>query len=126
MANHSPRALENYLERSTAEDDFGNPLKPKIQNDTGMADLFVSEYKEEVRYNRAIGWLVWNGKQWECNELKAQRRYTDFIKKVLEFAKNAVKTAYANLGDDAMADGADKANKDNEQLVKEASPQVRQ
>jgi P4 family phage/plasmid primase-like protien len=113
-------ALENYLERSTAEDDFGNPLKPKIQNDTGMADLFVSEYKEEVRYNRAIGWLVWNGKQWECNELKAQRRYTDFIKKVLEFAKNAVKTAYANLGDDAMADGADKANKDNEQLVKEA------
>ena len=113
-------ALENYLERSSAEDDFGNPLKPKIQNDTGMADLFVSEYKDEVRYSKAMGWIVWNGKQWEMNELKAKQRYMEFIKKVLELAKGAVRTAYANLGDDALEDGAAKANKDNEQAIKDA------
>jgi len=113
-------ALEDYIKRSTAEDDFGNPLRPKSQNDTGMADLFVSEYKGEVRYNRAIGWLVWNGQQWECNDLKAQHCYMEFIKRVLEFAKKAVKDAYANMSDDAMEKGKGKAGKDNDEAVKEA------
>ena len=113
-------ALENYIERSTAEDDFGYQLKPKAQNDTGMADLFVQEYGAEIRFSKAMGWLVWNGKQWEVSELKAKQRYIEFVKKVLETAKRAVKDAYANMGEGAMEDGDKKAGKDNEQLVKEA------
>lgn len=57
-------ALENFdTGRTTAEEDFGSPLRPKSQNDIGMAELFVREYKSEVRYSEATGWLVWNGRQ---------------------------------------------------------------
>ena len=114
-------ALEGYAEQhSTAEEDFGNPLRPKAQNDTGMADLFVSKYGEELRYSKAMGWLVWNGRKWEMSELKAKQKYIEFAKAVLESAKRGVRDAYANMGDAAIEDGEQKAGKDNEQLIKEA------
>ena len=113
-------ALENYIERTTAEDDFGNPLKPKNQNDVGMAELFVNEYKGEMRYNSSTGWLVWNGKKWEISDLKAEQKYVEFIKRVLELAKKDVHTAYDTLGDMAIEEGEKKAKTDGEKAVKEA------
>ena len=112
-------ALENYA-ASSAEEDFGIPLKPKAYNDTAMAELFVHEYQGEIRYNPSTGWLVWTGKRWEVSELKAQQRYIEFAKKVLECAKQAVKFAYSALGDDALDKGEKEAEKENEAQVKEA------
>lgn len=114
-------ALEDYIvTNASAWDDFGCPLKPDCQNDMGMAELFVKEYGGEVRYNPSTGWLVWNGKQWEISELKAQQRYIEFIKKVLEVAKNGVKVAYQNLGEDAMEDGEKEASAKNNPEIKDA------
>ena len=112
-------ALENYA-ASSAEEDFGIPLKPKAYNDTAMAELFVHEYQGEIRYNPSTGWLVWTGRRWEVSELKAQQRYIEFAKKVLECAKQAVKLAYSALGDDALDKGEKEAEKENEAQVKEA------
>jgi len=112
-------ALENYSFDSV-EDEFGIPLKPKSYNDMSMAELFVREYRGEVRYNPSTGWLVWNGQKWEVSELKAQQRYIEFAKKVLECAKNAVKTAYNALGDDALEKGEKEAEKANNGEIKEA------
>lgn len=112
-------ALENYTV-DTVQDEFGIALKPKSQNDASMADLFVSEYCGEVRFSKAMGWLVWNGKKWETSELKAKQKYIEFAQKVLEIAKKAVKDAYANLGDSAIEEGKTKETKDNEQAVKDA------
>lgn len=113
-------ALENYIERTTAADDFGNPLKPKNQNDVGMAELFVSEYKGEMRYNSSTGWLVWNGKKWEISDLKAEQKYVEFIKRVLELAKKDVHVAYDTIGDMALEEGVKKAQSNGEKAVKEA------
>lgn len=91
-------ALENFdTRRTTAEEDFGSPLRPKSQNDIGMAELFVCEYKSEVRYSEATGWLVWNGRQWETSDLKAEQRYLEFIKRVFEEAKRDVKAALSKI-----------------------------
>jgi P4 family phage/plasmid primase-like protien len=54
------------------------------------------------------------------SELKAQQRYIEFAKKVLECAKQAVKLAYSALGDDALDKGEKEAEKENEAQVKEA------
>ena len=114
-------ALENFTpERSTAVDDFGNPLKPKSQNDVGMAELFVKEYKGEIRYSPSTGWLVWNGKQWEMSELKAEQKYMEFIKRVFDVAKQEVHDTYATYGDSAMESGDKKAKDENEEQIKKA------
>ena len=87
-------AVEN-INVTTAIDDFGNPvLRPKEYTDLAMARLFASHYIEEMRYNPATDWLVWNGKYWEMGELAAQEKYTEFLDKVLQCAKNEVNIAY--------------------------------
>lgn len=114
-------ALENFdTGRTTAEEDFGSPLRPKSQNDIGMAELFVREYKSEVRYSEATGWLVWNGRQWEVSDLKAEQRYLEFIKRVFEEAKRDVKTAYELYGDDVVAEGEKQAKTKNDEQIKNA------
>lgn len=114
-------ALEDFnVERSTAEEDFGSPLKPKSQNDIGMAELFKKEYGKEIRYNNATGWLVWNGRQWEMSDLKAEQKYVDFVKRVFAIAKQDVANAYANYGQDAMKDGEKKAKANNDDKLKTA------
>lgn len=114
-------ALEGYDKtRSTAEEDFGPTLHPKSQNDIGMAELFVREYKGEVRYSEATGWLVWNGKQWEMSDLKAEQRYLEFIKRVFEQAKKDVKSAYELYSDAVMEDGEKQAKANNEEHIKQA------
>lgn len=114
-------ALENFdVNRSSAEEDFGAPLRPKSQNDIGMAELFVRDYKTELRYSNATGWLVWNGQQWEVSDLKAEQKYLEFIKRVYELAKKDVKDAYSTFGDDAMEDGEKKAKSANNEKIKAA------
>ncbi|MDD4291038.1 MAG: phage/plasmid primase, P4 family [Clostridia bacterium] len=113
-------ALENFVAVSSAAEDFGSPLKPKSLNDVGMAELFVSEYRSEIRYNPSTGWLVWNGVQWEMSELKASQKYMEFIKRVFEAAKKDVHDAYQACGEDAMENGEKKANTKNDDNIKEA------
>lgn len=114
-------ALEGFdIQRTTAEEDFGSTLQPRSQNDIGMAELFVKEYKNEVRYSDATGWLVWNGQKWENSDLKAVQKYLEFIKRVYEQAKREVKDAYENYGEDAMEKGESKAKRENNDQIKAA------
>ena len=73
---------------SDPELEFGAvDLKPENYSDMAMAELFAKVCKNIIRYNPATDWLVWNGRVWEMSELKAQQRYIEFIKKVLDTAK---------------------------------------
>lgn len=69
-------------------------FKPTNYSDVAMAKLFANSYKDEVRYNKGTDWLVWNGKVWEMSELKAQRKYIEFLEKVLKTAQNGLSKAY--------------------------------
>lgn len=80
-------AFKNVLV-SDPELEFGTvDLKPENFSDMAMAELFAKVCKNIIRYNPATDWLVWNGRVWEMSELKAQQRYIEFIKKVLDTAK---------------------------------------
>ena len=113
-------ALENFIEIGSPAEEFGNPLKPKTQNDIGMAELFVNEYRGEVRYSPATGWIVWDGTRWEPSELKAEQKYIEFVKRVLEVARKEVQLSYANLGEVAMEEGDKRAKEEAEKPIKEA------
>ena len=80
----------------------------------------MREYKTEVRYSEATGWLVWNGRQWETSDLKAEQRYLEFIKRVFEEAKRDVKTAYELYGDDVVKQGEKQAKSNNDEHIKNA------
>ena len=113
-------AIENYMERSNAAEDFGNPLKPNKQTDFGVAELFARECGGEVRYNSSVDWLVWDGQKWKASSLAAKARYMEFMTTVLDCARNEVKKAYANMGADAMESGRTHAEDSNGNAIKEA------
>ncbi len=87
-------AIEKFLAFS-AERDFAGSLRPTAFTDIAMAEGFARECGAEACYTSASGWLVWQTTKWEISDLKAQQKYIEFAKKVLEDAKSEVKSAYA-------------------------------
>jgi len=111
-------AIEKYM-AFAAERDFAGELKPTAFTDVAMAESFARECGEELRYSVATGWLAWQKVKWELSDLKAQQRYIDFAKKVLDDAIKEVKKAYADV---ALAEtgGGDVASKRAEKALKAA------
>jgi len=89
-------AVEKFMAFS-AERDFAGNLRPTSFTDVAMAEAFARECGGAACYAAATGWLVWQGTKWEMSDLKAQQKYIDFTKSVLEDAKKEVKTAYADV-----------------------------
>jgi len=68
----------------------GNQNNQIIQNvelsdysDVAVADAFAYHYGSITRYSSSLGWLVWDGRRWENNDLKAQGlevAFTDIIR----------------------------------------------
>ena len=83
------------LETFNVEEDFARPqYMPQNNTDISVAELFSRMVRDFLRYNPATGWLVWNGRVWELSDLKAQNKYIEFIKKVLDCAVNEITDAY--------------------------------
>ena len=59
---------------------------PKDFSDAGNAESFASFVKENLLWCDALGWLVWNGKNWETNEHKATRLAINFAQTMLKDA----------------------------------------
>lgn len=61
----------NYFDSS-----HGNQNNQKVElsdySDVAVADAFSSNYGNITRYSSSLGWLVWDGRRWENNDLKAQ------------------------------------------------------
>lgn len=63
-------------------------LRPADMTDTGQAILFAKAMTDKMRYSDNLGWLVYNGKNWEPNEAEARRQAHRFTRKQLTDAKN--------------------------------------
>lgn len=46
-------------------------IKPADYSDAGNAEIFAAVHAADLIYTDALGWLWWNGKQWERNDHKA-------------------------------------------------------
>jgi P4 family phage/plasmid primase-like protien len=95
-ANSLEEAQHLILTLPTAENtqDFdcfdygqGNQTNQKVElsdhSDIAFADAFSYHYGNISRYCCSLGWLVWDGKKWEANDLKAQGLevgFTDIIR----------------------------------------------
>lgn len=66
----------------TPSGDNFNPFRPRELTELCMAELFSYNYKDIVRFNKGIGFIVWNKKYWEMNDSKANKKYFEFVKKV--------------------------------------------
>lgn len=86
--------------------DESNPLKPRVLTELALAEVFAKNYKDTVRYNGGIGFIVWNKKVWELSDSKAQKKYFEFIKKVAKLAQNELYQAL-NTGDEDKVKNAE-------------------
>ena len=68
-------------------------LEPKDYTDLGQAEIFIQEYGNIVRYSQATNFLVFDGKRWEEDPLKAQRLSQELTGRQLEEVKGLLSKA---------------------------------
>jgi len=76
-------------ENNAAEPKKECEINLKEWTDVGVADAFANFYGNIARYSTSLGWLVWNGKKWELNNLKAQNVEISFTDILLQQARKS-------------------------------------
>lgn len=61
-------------------------VHPSDYSDAGNADVFQAYYRGLLAYTDALGWLYFNGKNWEKNEHKATGKATELTEAMLNDA----------------------------------------
>ena len=97
-------------------------LRPGDFSDLGQAALFADRYGEKVRYSAATGFLVYDGRVWNENDLNAQRMLQKLTDAQMQEALRGLRSAQdaaalAALDDEGTAD-AKKAEKDAKAFFK--------
>ena len=67
--------------------------RPTDNTDVGQATLFANLFKDTLRYSKTTGFLVFNGRYWEENDLKAQAAAQELTAKQLEYAEELLTLA---------------------------------
>jgi P4 family phage/plasmid primase-like protien len=78
--------------------------KPANFTDTDNARLFALEYEGKAIYTTTNGWLVWNGKKWEENDLKAVDLAMRLTDKMLAEARDGIRQAGTRLAEAKAGD----------------------
>lgn len=99
-------------------------VKPADYSDAGNANVFQTYYRGMLAYTDALGWLYFNGKNWERNEHKAVGKALELSKSMLDDASIEMTLARHRQGEAETAaaqklDGAsDELKKAREQVSK--------
>ena len=99
-------------------------VKPADYSDAGNANVFQTHYRGMLAYTDALGWLYFNGKNWERNEHKAVGKALELSKSMLDDASIEMTLARHRQGEAETAaaqklDGAsDELKKAREEVSK--------
>ena len=99
-------------------------VKPADYSDAGNANVFQTYYRGMLAYTDALGWLYFNGKNWERNEHKAVGKALELSKVMLDDASIEMTLARHRQGEAETAaaqklDGAsDELKKAREEVSK--------
>ena len=99
-------------------------VKPADYSDAGNANVFQTYYRGMLAYTDALGWLYFNGKNWERNEHKAVGKALELSKAMLDDASIEMTLARHRQGEAETAaaqklDGAsDELKKAREEVSK--------
>ena len=72
-------------------------LEPADRTDVGQAETFVAEYGHKIRYSKATSFLVYDGKRWCEDDLKAQGLAQELTARQLKEARYKLQKARAAL-----------------------------
>ena len=81
-------------------------LRPSDLSESGNALLFSDIYGSKLRWSKALGWMVWTGKQWLQDDAHAKRIAIDFtsyqIRDARSYASSSTrKSQDGNISSDA-------------------------
>lgn len=84
---------DDIIIKAFASSQVAYSVKPTDFTDTGNARIFAREYKGRAIYIKSIDWLTWNGKKWDEGELEAAGLAMKLTDRMLEEAREEVKSA---------------------------------
>ena len=96
---------------------YGRQCRPSAFTDVGNSAVFVRKYRSELIFTDSMGWLHWNGKNWERNEHKVLELAEDFSNQMLKEAREQDREARHKMAD-LEADAA--SGQKNEAALEEA------
>lgn len=107
---------EKFPERGGTEQ---KPLRPSDFSDAGNAQVFAEQYRNDLIFTDALGWLWWTGQKWQRDDHKALAWAVELSGKMLQDAKQEhrdalhqqaeAKAKYAESGETAV-DSLEQAN----------------
>lgn len=74
-------------------------VKPPDYSDMGNVEVFSRIYQNTLVFTDALGWLIWNGKQWQRNDHKAMMLAQDLSARMLKEAQKENRNALAKIAD---------------------------
>lgn len=86
-------------------------LIPEEFSDVEQAEIFCSEYGDQVRYSKATGFLKYSGSVWEESELKVQRLAQQLTDRQLDEVREMLRRARAT-SDEIAERGNERASLD--------------
>ena len=85
--------------RLAKENGWRQSLEPADYTDLGQANVLVREYGHLLKYSKATRFIVYNGKKWDEDDLKAQRLSQELTERQLKEARERISKARAVLDD---------------------------
>lgn len=82
-------------------------VRPTDFTDTANSRVFAREYKGKAIYVKTIGWLFWNGKKWEENELEVAGFAMGLTDKMMAEARAEIAAAGEAMTAAKVAEDAD-------------------
>src|SRR5699024_6484568 len=93
-------------------------LKPPDYSDAGNAAVFSREYRDDLLFTDALGWLHWNGQSWERDDHKATAWALELSEKMLQESSEKNRAALHHLAEATAKHAETGAEEDADALEK--------
>ena len=93
-------------------------LKPPDYSDAGNAAVFSREYRDDLLFTDALGWLHWNGQRWERDDHKATAWALELSEKMLQESSEKNRAALHHLAEATAKHAETGAEEDADALRK--------
>lgn len=94
--NNTVKTAPDYIPpQEYAAQVFAQSLIPSDYTDVGQATMFAAVYGEKAKYSDATKWIVYDGKKWDENEIRAQGLSQELTTRQLEVASKLLVKAQA-------------------------------
>lgn len=97
-------------------------LQPGDWTDVGQAEVFAREYGHKVRFSKATSFLVYDGRKWDEDDIKAQALAQDLTARQLLEVRKMLGEARKKY--DALAEAEDRDSDEAQAAIKEAKEAV--